>query len=108
MTYTQPFQELLSIIEEEASLLDLDDNEERLLHNAMLRAIDKIRSSGPLTSLKPDEVAAVKHALTDVGDLYLHAGTVAGFKPDDPADVKEHQSRGQAARVQAATLGIHV
>jgi hypothetical protein len=108
-------KELLAIIEEEVSIIDPDDYPEESVDLENIRknlesAMDKIRDQGPAADLTPEEREAIKYALEDVGELYLYTGTSGGFDTNGltKADVKEHQSRGEKARTQAAALGIYL
>jgi hypothetical protein len=103
-------QELLDIIEEEISIMQPEDPEEETTLKNLESALPKIRDEGPIASLTSEEREAIKYALEDVGELYLYTGTSGGFDTDGltKADVKEHRSRGEKARTQAAALGIYL
>jgi len=98
-------QELLDILEEEASILDPEADDMR---RTLMSAHRKIAANGLSAVLTTQEKAAVKDALIDVGELYLFAGTSSGFDVDSKAQEREHRSRGAKARSQAAALGIYV
>lgn len=100
--------ELLEILEEEISIMEPENpEEERTLRN-MEEATTKIRDDGPTATLTPEEKAAVKYALEDVGELYLFAGSSAGFDVESKAQEREHQSRGDKARTQAAAIAVYL
>lgn len=101
-------QELLDIIQEEAEIMEPENPSEQATQDALWVAARRIRESGPAATLTPKEKAAVKHALEDVGELYLLAGSSAGFDVESKTEEAEHQSRGQKARTQAAALGIYL
>ena len=101
-------QELIDIIEEEAEIMEPENRSETVTRNALYRAAGKIAKDGPAAVLTPIEKSAVRFALEDVGELYLFAGSSAGFDVTSKAQAREHQLRGQKARTQAATLGIHL
>lgn len=100
--------ELLAIIEEEASIMEPENPEEEATQKALYSALDKIREEGPVASLTPAEKAAVKYALQDVGELYLFTGSSAGFDVESKAQEKEHQNRGEKARTQAAAVAVYL
>lgn len=101
-------QELLDIIQEEAEIMEPENPTEQATRDALYSAAKKISKDGPVTVLTPKEKAAVKYALEDVGELYLLAGTSAGFDVESKPEEREHQSRGEKARTQAAALGIYL
>ena len=103
-------QELLSIIEEEASIMEPENRTEQATQDALWIAARRIHEDGPTAILTPKEKKAVKYALEDVGELYLFTGTSMGFDADvvGEENVQEHISRGRKAREQAAALGIYL
>ncbi len=101
-------KELLDIIQEEAEIMKPENRDEHATLDALWAASRRIRKDGPVAVLTPAEKSAVKYALEDVGELYLFAGTSSGFDVETPEVKKEHQSRGQKAREQAAALGIYL
>lgn len=101
-------QELIDIIEEEAEITETQTRAEETTKDTLYTAARKISESGPVTILTSTEKAAVRHALEDVGELYLFAGTSAGFDVATPKEEREYQSRGHKARAQAASLGIYL
>lgn len=101
-------QELIDIIQEEAEILKPESPTEQATQNALYSAARKIRKDGPATVLNKAEIAAVRYALEDVGELYLFAGSSAGFDVETKSQELEHQSRGRKAREQAAALGIYL
>ena len=103
-------QELIDIIQEEAEIMRPESSAEQATQAALWIAARRIHEDGPTATLTPKEKVAVKYALTDVGELYLHTGTSAGFDTSDlsEADILEHQTRGKKARIQAGALGIYL
>lgn len=101
-------QELLDIIQEEAEIMEPENRAELATQDALRIAARRIREDGPTATLTPKEKEAVKYALTDVGELYLHAGTSAGFDMESKTEEVESRERGRKAREQAAALGIYL
>lgn len=93
-------QELEDIVEEEASITEDDEKLERELTSALV----KLRSGD--YSFTSAERNAIRHALMDVGELYLYTGTSSGFDVESEEQLKEHQQRGRRAFAQAKKLGI--
>lgn len=101
-------QELLDVVVEEAEIMTPENPEEERTQTALYSAASKIRDDGASASLTPTEKSAVKYALEDVGELYLFAGSSMGFDTESEAQRKEHQSRGEKARTQAASLEVYL
>ena len=97
-------QNLLSLLEEEASILDLGEPGAERLQENMMSAYRKIATDGPVAVLTPQEVYAVKEALTDAGELYLFGQ----FDVESERERAQHMAHGRRAREQAAALGIYV
>lgn len=100
-------QELEEILVEEAEAVegDKDQPQPDLVRNLHSAAHKISLGISPLTQ---DEIDAVKHALQDIGELYLFAGTSAGFDNEDPDTDAANARKGRQARWQASRLGIRV
>ncbi len=96
--------ELASIVEEEASIMEPENRSEQSTQNALYRVLQKLRSQKYVFT--PTEKSAIKYALEDVGELYLFTGSSSGFDVENKKQEKEHQNRGSLARSQAYQLGI--
>ena len=111
MEVKQPFAELISILEEEAEIVDNDrdtDSTDKIDSRSLLSAARKIKSNGPTTILSAKEKSAVKDALGDLGDLYRLAGTSSGFNTLTSGEARAARNFGSKALQQASSLGIYL
>jgi len=102
-------QELWDVLEEEASILEDDKEDENLSLVPFLRsAMKKLRGSPPY-EFSDGEKVAIQFALDDVGDLYIQTGTCGGFNRnffESNAEMVAARERGIKAFNQARRMGV--
>lgn len=105
MNYRNKYPNLTGILDDELDVIeDEEDRSVTVLRAPMRRALDKVkRDKRTLTDLEKD---AVRHALEDMGELYLYAGSSSGMKLDDPVEERNARQMGRDARDEARVFGV--